>query len=200
MTLMASTSLEPRPPRAVRWTVSEYTRMAALLAGRRTELIDGQVIEMAAIGTAHYTVTSRLRRALAGLAAEGRLGIGDPVVITDFDEPAPDLCVLRHPVELRKIVPADVALLLEVSDSSYDYDQGTKLPRYLAAGIPHVWLVNIHDHARPRLEMYALESGDRREQSSGQVAVPSTALALDLDALFADLAALPSDEYEPRLP
>ena len=48
---MASLSLEPRPPRAVRWTVGEYTRMAALLAGRRTELIDGQVIEMAAIGT-----------------------------------------------------------------------------------------------------------------------------------------------------
>ena len=200
MILMASLSLEPRPPRAVRWTVSEYTRMATLLVGRRTELIDGQVIEMTAIGTAHYTVTSRLRRALAGIEAEGRLGVGDPVVITDFDEPEPDLCVLLHPVELRKIVPADIALLIEVSDSSYDYDHGTKLPRYLAAGIPHVWLVNLHDHARPRLERYALGSGDRLEHSSGRVAVPSAALVLDLDALFAGLEALPSDEYEPHLP
>jgi Uma2 family endonuclease len=197
MTLMANLSLEPR---VLRWTVREYTRMAGLLVGRRTELIDGQVIEMPAIGTAHYTVTSRLRRQLGSLADQGRLAIADPVVITDFDEPEPDLCVLLHPVELRKIVTADIALLIEVSDTSYDYDHGTKLPRYLAAGIPNVWLVNIHDHARPRLERYALGAGDRPEQSSGQVPVPSAALVLDLDALFAGLEVLPSDEYEPRLP
>jgi hypothetical protein len=66
--------------RAIRWTVDEYTRMAGLLVGRRTELIDGQVLEVPAIGTAHYTVTSRLRQQLASLAAQGRLAVGDPVV------------------------------------------------------------------------------------------------------------------------
>lgn len=131
-------------------------------------------------------------------------GVGDPVVISDFDEPEPELCVLLHPVQLCKILPVDVALLIEVSDSSYDHDHGTKLPRYVAAGISNVWPVNIHDHARPRLERYALGSGDRLEQSSGQVAAPSAALVLGLDALFAGLEALPSPQHRsymiPRTP
>ena len=44
----------------VRFTTTDYTRMASILAGRRTELIDGEIIEMAPIGTAHLLVVSRL--------------------------------------------------------------------------------------------------------------------------------------------
>src|SRR5438132_187650 len=77
----------------VRFTASEYTRMASILAGRRTELIDGEIIEMAPIGTAHLVVVDRLERHLARLKAEGRLQSGQPVRIRDYDEPQPDLSV-----------------------------------------------------------------------------------------------------------
>jgi Uma2 family endonuclease len=124
--------------RAIRWTTDEYVRMAGLLIGRRTELIDGQIIETPAIGTAHYTVTQRLLGMLGALAPQRRLTYGDPVVVTNFDEPEPDLCVLRHPVELRKITPVDIVLLIEVGDTSADLDREVKLPRYLAAGVPEI--------------------------------------------------------------
>ena len=47
--------------------------------------------------------------------------------------------------------PADVLLLIEVSDSSLSFDRSQKLPRYAAAGIPEVWIVNRPDG---RIESY----------------------------------------------
>jgi Uma2 family endonuclease len=171
-------------------SVGEYTRLAALLAGRRTELVDGQVIEMPAISTAHYTVTGRLLRQLAPLVSDGRLAIAAPVIVTDFDEPEPDVCVLHHPVELRKIVPADIALLIEVGDRTATYDRETKLPRYQAAGVTNVWLVNIGDHAHPRLEIYP----PNQSRETGVVPVPFAGLVVNLDDLFAGLDGLATDE------
>ena len=57
----------------------------------------------------------------------------------------------RHPG------PDDVILLIEVSDSTVEYDQNAKLPLYARAGIPEVWIVN-----RParRIEAYTEPSGD----------------------------------------
>ena len=57
----------------VRFTAAEYTRMAPILAGRRTELIDGEIIEMAPIGTAHLIVVTRLAVQFQALHAQTRL-------------------------------------------------------------------------------------------------------------------------------
>ena len=103
----------------VRFTATEYTRMASILAGRRTELIDGEIIEMAPIGTAHLVVVDRLERHFARLKAEGRLQSGQPVRLRDYDEPQPDLTILHAPLGLRKPGAADCRLLIEVSDSTY---------------------------------------------------------------------------------
>ena len=109
-----STSLQ-----RVRFTATEYTRMASILAGRRTELIDGEIIEMAPIGTAHLVVVDRLERHFARLKAEGRLQSRQPVRLRDYDEPQPDLTILHPPLGLRKPGAADCRLLIEVSDSTY---------------------------------------------------------------------------------
>jgi hypothetical protein len=50
----------------VRFSAAEYTRMAPILAGRRTELIDGEIIEMAPIGTAHRLACANRTPATAG--------------------------------------------------------------------------------------------------------------------------------------
>src|SRR5262245_39585879 len=84
--------------------------MEGLLNSRRTKRIDGQVIEVPTIGTAHVTVVQRLMRRLAPLLAEGRLTAGLPIIVTDFDDPEPDLGVLRHPVDLRKCWPRGQSL------------------------------------------------------------------------------------------
>ncbi len=175
----------------IRFTATEYTRMASILAGRRTELIDGEIIEMAPIGTAHLVVVDRLERHLARLKAEGRLQSGQPVRIRDYDEPQPDLTVLHQPLGLRKPTAADCRLVIEVSDSTYSTDTAVKVPRYLAAGVPEVWVVNISDHRQPTVERWTMGSP---EPSIATLQVSVVGIEIPLAAIFDRLAEIPSDE------
>jgi Uma2 family endonuclease len=184
---------------AVRWTVDEYVQMACLLQGRRTELIDGQVIEMPSIGTAHFTVAQRLARTLGELNMAGRLVVQQPLRIPEFDEPEPDLQILRWPVDLRKPAPSDELLVIEVADTTYGHNRRTKLPLYLRSGVPAVWIVNISDHAWPRLELYENVAEPAAILEHGTVAAPAVDIVVDLDALFAGIAGLASDEEPPGI-
>ena len=175
----------------VRFTATEYTRMAPILAGRRTELIDGEIIEMPPIGTAHLVVVDRLERHLAYLKAEGRLQSGQPVRIQAFDEPQPDLTILHAPLGLRKPNASDCRLLIEVSDSTYTTDTGIKVPRYLAAGVPEVWVVNISDHRNPSVEVWTPGAG---EPTMAAEVVSVAGIDIPLAAIFHRLAEIPSDE------
>jgi Uma2 family endonuclease len=175
----------------VRFTATEYTRMASILAGRRTELIDGEIIEMAPIEAAHLVVVDRLERHLARLKAEGQLQSGQPVRIPDYDEPQPDLTILHAPLGLRKPTAADCRLLIEVSDSTYSTDTAVKVPRYLAAGIPEVWVVNISDHRNPSVERWT--PGALGPTIAGPV-VSVDAIEIPLAPIFDRLAEIPSDE------
>lgn len=137
-----------------RFTVDEYTRLAPVLAGQRTELLDGWVIDMAPIGTAHLTVVSRLQDMLVPVLQAGRVKVQQPLIVTGFDEAEPDVMILKEPLYLRKPTVADAELVIEVSDSTYTHDHDHKLPAYFAAGCRRVWLITISDHVHPVLEVY----------------------------------------------
>ena len=53
--------------------------------------------------------------------------------------------------------PAAVLLLIEVSDTTLDFDRNEKLPRYARAGIPEVWIASRRDR---RIESYSDPAGD----------------------------------------
>jgi len=59
-----------------------------------------------------------------------------------------------------KIGPKDVLLLIEVADSSLSYDRREKLPRYAAAGIPEVWIVDVAED-RYVIEQYSVPQGNQ---------------------------------------
>ena len=189
--------LEIRPHR---FTVDEYTRLAPVLAGQRTELVDGWVIDMAPIGTAHLTVVSRLQDMLVPVLPAGRVKVQQPLIVSGFDEPEPDLVILKEPLYLRKPTVADAELVIEVSDSTYRHDHDHKLPGYFAAGCRRVWLINISDHASPVLEVYASPDRLAERLRDGHVSIlsgPSDVqiAAVNLDELFAGVPELPADEY-----
>ena len=175
----------------VRFTTAEYARMASILAGRRTELIDGEIVEMAPIGTAHLVVVDRLERHFAPLKAEGRLQSGQPVRIPDYDEPQPDLAILHTPLGLRKPTAADCRLLIEVADSTYTTDTTVKVPRYLAAGVPEVWIVNISNHAAPLVEVWAQGAS---QPTYARDTVQVAGIVVPLATVFDGLADLPDEE------
>ncbi len=108
------------------------------------------------------------------------MSVQNPVRLDNYNEPQPDLAVLAwRDDDYVDWTPTatDVLLLIEVADSSLDYDRNEKLPRYAAAGVPEVWLVDlvhqiVEQHTEPRADHYHVvrlcEHGDvlRAEQAN----------------------------------
>jgi Uma2 family endonuclease len=138
------------PTEVTRWrfTVHDYHRMGdagILHEDDRVELIEGELVQMTAIGTKHFSCVNRLNRMLVmNVGDEAIVSVQNPVRLNDYNEPQPDLTVIR-PRDYREALPMpeDVLLLIEVSDTTLAYDRGVKLPLYARAGIGEVWIVNL---------------------------------------------------------
>jgi Uma2 family endonuclease len=141
-----------------RFSVEEYYRMAEtglLRPDARVELLDGEIIDMSPIDPPHGGVTNRLNHWFTE-RAKGRwiVAVQNPVHLDEYSEPQPDLALLKpalHYYTSQHPGPEDVLLLIEVADSSLEYDRGGKLPAYARAGISEVWIVNVPDRA---IEVY----------------------------------------------
>ena len=142
-----------------KFTVDDYYRMleiGVLAEDDRVELIDGEVREMCPIDPVHSGTINRLNYYLsAQLRNRAIVSVQNPVRLDENNEPLPDLAVVRWRddfYEQRHPLPGDVLIAIEVANTSLAYDRKEKLPRYAAAGIPEVWLINI---ARQTVEQYA---------------------------------------------
>jgi Uma2 family endonuclease len=133
-----------------RFSVEDYYRLeqaGVLERGVRVELLEGLIQDMSPIGPLHGGMLNRLARFFV-LAARGRwiVSLQNPVRLDRFSEPQPDLTLLKPaPDDYTSHHPtsADVFLLIELADSSLEYDRGQKLPVYARSGIPEVWIVNL---------------------------------------------------------
>ncbi len=145
-----------------RFSVTDYAKMlesGILNEDDRVELIDGEVRRMSPIGTRHIAIVNRLTRLLVRMVGDTAIvSIQNPIPLNDYTEPQPDVTVVRWRSDFYENLKAqaeDVLLLIEVSDSSLQYDRDEKLPRYAAAEIPEVWIVDI-DENRQVIEQYAV--------------------------------------------
>jgi Uma2 family endonuclease len=81
--------------------------------------------------------------------------------------------------------PADILLVIEVSDSSLEYDRQVKLPMYAEAGIVEFWIINLEDeclevHRQPTANgVYNEIRYLRRGQDADIAALPGPKLAVD---------------------
>src|SRR5215210_4225582 len=131
-----------------RFTVHDYHRMGEagiLHEDDRVELIEGEIVEMAAIGTRHFSCVNGLTRLLIrSVGDEAIVSVQNPVRLNDHTEPQPDLTVIRERDYRESLpMPEDVLLLIEVSDTTLRYDRNLKLPLYARAGILEVWIVDL---------------------------------------------------------
>lgn len=140
------------------FTADEFHRLyerRVLPPDERTELIEGDIIRMAAIGSRHFQCVNTFNSWLVpGVGDRAIVSVQNAVRLSSRSEPQPDLALL-HPRDDGYSEslpgPADVLLLIEVSDTTFPFDRKTKLPLYAAAGIPEVWLAQI---ARKRAYVY----------------------------------------------
>ena len=121
----------------------------------RVELLDGQIIDMEPIGPFHGGSVNRLNRLFNKLSRDRWLVTAqNPVHLNEYSEPQPDLMLVKpEPGDYttRHPRPEEVFLLIEVAQTSLDYDRGRKLAAYGRAGIVEVWLVNLADRT---IEIY----------------------------------------------
>ena len=137
-----------------RFSVKEYYLMAeaGILSPRdRVELIDGEIVQMAPIGSYHAACVdtlSNLFKEMLGRRVIVR--VQNPVRLGERSEPEPDVALLRPRADAYRDAhpgPDDVMLIVEVSHSTVEYDRDVKTPLYAEAGIPELWLVNLdEDH------------------------------------------------------
>ena len=147
-TAVAATQ-KKHPPKRRLFTVEEYCTMAdagILAEDERVELLDGEIVVMPPIGEPHEDSTDRLNGDLSYvLRGRARVRVQNSVRLDDYGLPDPDIAVVRLRDDYHRDRPtaADVLLLVEVADTSLEFDREVKLARYAAAGIPEVWIVNL---------------------------------------------------------
>ncbi|MEG4209307.1 Uma2 family endonuclease [Microcoleus sp. Pol11C3] len=135
---------------AKRFTIAEYHRLTELgffSEDDRVELIKGELVNMAAKGTAHSVCETRLERELFKLLGERATLRGQqPIILPNDSEPEPDRAIVQNrPDDYLSCHPtaADILLLIEIADSSLNYDKQVKLPLYAEAGISDYWIFNL---------------------------------------------------------
>lgn len=130
------------------WTVADYHRMiaAGVLADRRVELLNGQIVEMAPEGPEHRYRCSGLGDRLRGLLGD-RAWVSEAHPMTlDDSEPEPDLAIVRLPrSDFRDCHPgpADLFWVIEIARSTLATDLTHKRDLYARVGILEYWVVDL---------------------------------------------------------
>ncbi|MBD1842231.1 Uma2 family endonuclease [Cyanobacteria bacterium FACHB-63] len=173
------------------FTVEQYHRMIAtgiLQEGDRVELIRGEIVEKASIGTKHAAGVRRLNRLFFNKFGDQVLiSVQNPVEVDEYSEPEPDIALLRpredfyasaHPT------PDDVFLLIEVSDSTIRYDRTVKIPLYAEDNIAEAWIVDVNAelvevYRQPSATGYRPLQTSMRGQTIELLAFPGVPISVD---------------------
>lgn len=133
-----------------RVTVSDYYKMAAAgIFGEddHVELIDGEIVDMAPIGSRHASIVKMLTCFFSETVGKHAiLSVQDPLHLDAQSEPEPDLMLLRPRDDFYAAAhpeAPDVLLLVEVGDTTARFDREVKLPLYARHGVTEVWLIDL---------------------------------------------------------
>jgi Putative restriction endonuclease len=187
------------PPRLYRFTVDQYHRMVetGILTGNdRVELLEGWIVSQMPHKPLHDGTVTRVTRRLTPLLPEEWLLRVQSAITLSRSEPEPDLAIVRGPEETyfrRHPGPRDIALLIEVADSSLLHDRRSKGAIYASARISQYWIINLVDTV---LEVYSQPRAGRTSAYRGQKSYgigESVPLVLD----GRELARIPVNELLP---
>jgi Uma2 family endonuclease len=134
-------------PRAMRWTLKDYYQMldAGLFDGKRVELIEGEIVAMPPMKSAHYTSVPLVQDALTIAFGPGHVARAQaPLHLSRRSAPEPDIAVVPGTIRTWAAAhPTTALLVVEVSDATLSYDRNRKSGLYARAGISDYWIVNL---------------------------------------------------------
>jgi len=172
------------------FTVTDFGRMidAGIFAeDDRVELIAGEIITMSPVGDRHVGCVNILTDLLADIARkEAIISIQNPIRLADQSQPQPDIALIRRSTFTHTVPAAgEVLLVIEVANSSLDYDRTLKLPRYAAAGIAEAWLVDlgaetVERYTEPRDGYYRVATFAKRGDTLSSTVLPALTVPVDI--------------------
>ncbi len=140
-----------------RLSVEQYhqmIRLGILSDDDPVELLDGWLVYKMPKNPPHRATTKLTRNALEAVITEGwYVDTQEPITLAD-SEPEPDVVVVRGNTRDyldRHPGAADIALIIEVADSTLDRDRTSKQRLYARAGIPIYWIINLPEK---QIEVY----------------------------------------------
>jgi Uma2 family endonuclease len=141
----------------LRFSVARYEQMidsGILTENDPVELIRGEIVEKMPIGDEHVACVNRSNRMfIRRLGDRAVVSVQNPVRLAD-SEPEPDVALLAlrdDDYASGKPRSADVFLVVEIADTTLDYDRDIKLPLYAENSLVEYWIVNLLDRC---LEVY----------------------------------------------
>lgn len=165
-----------------RFTVAEYHKLieiGVLTENDALELLDGYLVEKMPHNPVHDGTLQKVNRRLVLLLPAGWEARVQMVVTLSRSEPEPDLAVVRESPDgytTRHPGPADIGLVVEVSNTTLDSDRDDKIPLYARDGVAVYWIVNLIDrqvevHEQPSGASASPSYGSRRTYKPGD-AIP----------------------------
>jgi Uma2 family endonuclease len=131
-------------------TVDEYYEMARvglIDPDARVELIEGEIVPMAPIGTPHGFVVDELNARFSAVAHDrARVRVQGALRLSNRTELQPDLSLLKLPsaqYREKQASASDALLVIEVSDTTLRKDLHVKVPLYARHGVPEVWIIDL---------------------------------------------------------
>jgi Uma2 family endonuclease len=166
--MTASPQVPTTPPEAFpslyRLTVAQYDRMVqdgTIGKNERVELIEGLLVTKMGKNPPHVFAGKLCLKRLEQLVSlDWHVGKEDPVIVSEWSKPEPDLSVVRgteNDYLDRAVTAADVGLVVEIAESSLSADRSEMTKVYARADIPVYWIVNLVDR---QVEVYTQPSND----------------------------------------
>ncbi len=153
MNVAATTAAEGFPRRA--FTVEDISRMieaGVIREDEKFELIEGEIVMMAAKGVSHERIKSALIVAVVrALPDHLTVGVETTLRLTNTIMLEPDIAVF--PKELFKkssagfaqLDPGEAHLVIEVAATSLTYDKDLKARLYASHGVREFWVVDANE-------------------------------------------------------
>ena len=171
-----------------RFDCESYLRMAdtgILLPTDRVELIDGEILVMSPIGHRHGVAVNAANHAIMkAVGDKGFLWIQTTLVLDTFVVPEPDVALLKPRDDFyagKRPGREDVLLIVEVADSSLEYDTTVKLSMYAILGIREYWVADLRNdrllvHSQPEGDTYRASGEMHRGEWIAPQALPECRL------------------------
>jgi hypothetical protein len=181
------------------FSVAEYHRLAeagVLAEDEPVELLEGWIVPMMMRNPSHDATIELVEAALRSRLPNGwRVRVQSAVTTAD-SEPEPDAAVVRGAIRDyldHHPAPADVALVVEVAESSLERDR-QKLRLYARAGVPICWIVNLVDS---RVEVYSEPNAEKAVPAYRQQATYAAGDRVPLVVDAEPIATIPAGELLP---